>query len=162
MHATSVPLRNALASVVVVLLTTAAAHAQINDRIRGAPSEANHFIATPRGWQHPKTAWGEPDIQAQLDMMQAAGITLERCATSYRAALAAGTAAPGARRRRRRATPACDMNKSVAHGRGVRRAHGGAPHARRCEPAVRGAGQLGPRDDDGPDGPEHSAAADER
>jgi hypothetical protein len=28
----------------------------------GAPSEANHFIATPSGWVHPKTAWGEPDL----------------------------------------------------------------------------------------------------
>ena len=32
------------------LLATAAVHAQINDSIRGAPSEANHFIETPRGW----------------------------------------------------------------------------------------------------------------
>ena len=36
------------------------AHGQISDSIRGAASEANHFIATPAGWVHPKTAWGEP------------------------------------------------------------------------------------------------------
>ena len=60
-----------------------AAHAQIDDSIRGAPSEANHFIETPRGWQHPKTPWGEPDIQATLDMMQASRVPLERCADSY-------------------------------------------------------------------------------
>jgi len=50
------------------------------DSIRGAASAANHFIATPTGWVHPKTPWGEPDIQAMLNMMQAAGVPLERCA----------------------------------------------------------------------------------
>src|SRR3954462_14617408 len=48
--------------------------------ILGPPSEANHFIETPKGWVHPKTPWGEPDIQAMLNQMQAAGINLERCA----------------------------------------------------------------------------------
>ncbi len=62
--------------------------------IRGAPSEANHFIATPAGWSHPQTPWGEPDIRAQLNMMQAAGVPLERCASSYRAG-----------------APPCDLNK---------------------------------------------------
>src|SRR5262249_54514152 len=47
--------------------------------ILGKPSPANHFIETPAGWVHPKTAWGEPDIEAMLNMMQAAGIPLERC-----------------------------------------------------------------------------------
>ena len=88
----------------------APARAQINDLIRGAPSEANHFIETPRGWRHPQTPWGEPDIQATLNMMQAAGVPLERCANSYRAALppvcgAVAGAGGGARPR------ACDMNK---------------------------------------------------
>jgi hypothetical protein len=87
------------------------ARAQITDRVRGAPSEANHFIATPRGWQHPKTAWGEPDIQAQLNQMQAAGIPLERCASSYRAALPPGAAAPGGPAGGVGAPAACDMNK---------------------------------------------------
>src|SRR5690349_12565272 len=70
-----------------LLLGTAAAaifvtttYGQINDSIRGVPSEANHFIETPKGWVHPKTPWGEPDIAANLNMMQAAGIPLERCA----------------------------------------------------------------------------------
>jgi hypothetical protein len=31
--------------------------------ILGPPSEANHFIETPKGWVHPKTAWGDPDLQ---------------------------------------------------------------------------------------------------
>jgi hypothetical protein len=43
---------------------------------------------------HPKTPWGEPDIQATLNMMQAAGVPLERCANSYRFG-----------------GPPCDMNK---------------------------------------------------
>ena len=62
--------------------------------ILGPPSEANHFIETPKGWVHPKTPWGEPDIQATLNMMQAAGVPLERCANSYRFG-----------------GPPCDMNK---------------------------------------------------
>jgi hypothetical protein len=70
------------------------AYAQIDDSIRGAPSEANHFIGTREGWEHPMTPWGEPDIRATLDMMQASRVPLERCADSYR---------PGA--------PACDMDK---------------------------------------------------
>ena len=49
--------------------------------ILGPPSEANHFIETPKGWVHPKTPWGEPDIQAMLNMMQANSLTLERCVT---------------------------------------------------------------------------------
>ena len=70
------------------------AHGEISDAIRGAASEANHFIATPKGWKQPMTAWGEPDIQATLDMMQASRVPLERCADNYR---------PGA--------PPCDMKK---------------------------------------------------
>jgi hypothetical protein len=63
--------------------------------ILGPPSEANHFIETPKGWVHPKTPWGEPDIQASLNMMQAAGIPLERCANAI-----GGRGGP------------CDMNKA--------------------------------------------------
>ena len=82
------------ALVLAAMSSVATAQAQINDSIRGAPSEVNHFVATPARWKHPMTPWGEPDIQATLDMMQASGIALERCANSYR---------PGA--------PPCDMNK---------------------------------------------------
>jgi len=70
-----------------VLIGTAAAavfvtttYGQSGQSILGKPSPANHYIETPAGWIHPKTAWGEPDIQAMLNMMQAAGIPLERCA----------------------------------------------------------------------------------
>jgi hypothetical protein len=71
------------------------AYGQINDSIRGAASEKNHFIATPPGWVHPKLPWGEPDIQATLNMMQAAGVPLERCANAFRFG-----------------GPPCDMNKA--------------------------------------------------
>ena len=60
-----------------------AVDAQISDSIRGAPSEANHFIATPQDWIHPTTPWGDPNIGATLDMMQASRIPLERCGDQY-------------------------------------------------------------------------------
>jgi hypothetical protein len=94
MHATQPSLRRALLAAAVTATLAATAHAQIDDSIRGTPSEANHFIRTPEGWEQPKTPWGEPDIRATLNMMQAAGVPLERCANSYR---------PGA--------PMCDMDK---------------------------------------------------
>jgi hypothetical protein len=71
-----------------VLLGTAAAALFIvtaqTQSILGPPSEANHFIETPKGWVQPKTPWGEPDIQATLNMMQAANVPLERCANNSR------------------------------------------------------------------------------
>jgi hypothetical protein len=72
-------------------IVIATAHGQ---SILGPPGEANHFIETPKGWVHPKTPWGEPDIQATLNMMQSAGVPLERCANTYRFG-----------------GPPCDMNK---------------------------------------------------
>src|SRR3970040_64967 len=62
--------------------------------ILGPPSEANHFIETPAGWVHPKTPWGEPDITATLNQMQASGVGLQRCANA------------------RFGGPPCDMNKA--------------------------------------------------
>jgi hypothetical protein len=41
-----------------------------------APSEANHFIDTPKGWVHPKTAWGEPDLEGTWPLP--AGVNMER------------------------------------------------------------------------------------
>ena len=41
-----------------------------------APSEANHFIETPKGWVHPMTPWGEPDLEGTWPIP--AGINLER------------------------------------------------------------------------------------
>ena len=84
MHLSTTRIRSALIAAGVAAAPAMTAHAQINDSIRGAPSEANHFIGTPEGWKHPMTPWGEPDIQAMLDMMQASRVPLERCADSYR------------------------------------------------------------------------------
>src|SRR5690606_21988920 len=84
MHLRTTKIQSALIAAGVAAVPAMAAQAEINDSIRGAPSEANHFIATPEGWEHPKTPWGEPDIQAMLDMMQASRVPLERCADSYR------------------------------------------------------------------------------
>jgi hypothetical protein len=62
--------------------TASAAFVEVSS-IRGEPSEANHFIGTPEGWVHPRTSWGDPDISATLDMMQASGVPLERCANRF-------------------------------------------------------------------------------
>ena len=112
-------MRSALFGAGATVVLAAMAHAQINDSIRGAPSEANHFIETPNGWVHPKTPWGEPDIAANLNMMQAAGVPLERCASSYR---------PGA--------PPCDMNKKWLTEAGIQRARRDGAQPGRPQPTV--------------------------
>jgi hypothetical protein len=86
---------NVLIGSVAAAIFVTTTYAQINDSIRGPAGEINHFIETPKGWVHPKTPWGEPDIQATLNMMQAAGIPLERCANAVRFG-----------------GPPCDMNKA--------------------------------------------------
>ena len=83
MHTLASANRTVLLTAAAASLFVAPARAQIDDSVRGAPREANHFIATPKGWRHPMTPWGEPDIQATLDMMQASRVPLERCADSY-------------------------------------------------------------------------------
>jgi hypothetical protein len=50
-------LRNALFGALGAALFVVTASGQA-----GLPSEANHFIETPKGWVHPKTAWGDPDL----------------------------------------------------------------------------------------------------
>lgn len=62
------------------------------------PSEANHFIETPAGWVHPKTPWGEPDLEGTWPIP--AGINLERCVGGGRGR--AGGPPP----------PPCDPNKA--------------------------------------------------
>ena len=79
MHRTMRTLRAMLLGAAAAAIFFTTTFAQINDSIRGPASEANHFIETPKGWVHPKTPWGEPDITATLNMMQAAGVPLERC-----------------------------------------------------------------------------------
>lgn len=92
MHRTMPTMRSLLLGTAAATIFITTTYAQ---SILGPPSEANHFIETPKGWVHPKTAWGEPDLQATLNMMQAAGIPLERCANAI-----------GGR------GGACDMNKA--------------------------------------------------
>ena len=75
-----------------------------------APSEANHFIETPKGWVHPRTAWGDPDLTGTWPI--AHGLNLVRSCPrgggpgrggpGGGAAQAAGAPAP--------APPACDPN----------------------------------------------------
>ena len=82
MHRMMPAMRSVLLGAAAAAIFVTTTYGQINDSIRGAASEANHFIETPKGWVHPKTPWGEPDIQANLNMMQAAGVPLERCANA--------------------------------------------------------------------------------
>ena len=82
MHRMMPAMRSVLLGAAAAAIFVTTTYGQINDSIRGAASEANHFIETPKGWTHPKTPWGEPDIQANLNMMQAAGVPLERCANA--------------------------------------------------------------------------------
>ena len=95
MHRIMPTMRNVLLGAAAAAIFVTTTHGQINDSVRGVASEANHFIETPKGWVHPKTPWGEPDIEAMLNMMQAAGVPLERCANSFRFG-----------------GPPCDMNKA--------------------------------------------------
>jgi hypothetical protein len=83
MHRSLVTRRIVLLAAAAASFCLAPAGAEIGDSIRGMASEANHFIETPSGWRHPLTPWGEPDLQATLDMMQASRVPLERCADSY-------------------------------------------------------------------------------
>jgi hypothetical protein len=79
MHGIRPSMRSALLGVAAAALFVTTIQGQQAKSILGPPSEANHFIATPPGWVHPKTSWGEPDIEAMLDMMQANSLNLERC-----------------------------------------------------------------------------------
>ena len=45
----------------------------------GSPSAANHFIETPKGWAHPKTAWGDPDLTGMWPVSFVGTVPLERC-----------------------------------------------------------------------------------
>ena len=70
-----------------LLLGAAAAAIFVDHHVRPVDSRARPAkpitsSRPPKGWVHPKTPWGEPDIQANLNMMQAAGVPLERCANA--------------------------------------------------------------------------------
>src|SRR5215831_11699190 len=50
----------------------------------GPPSEANHFVETPKGWVQPKTAWGDPDLTGMWPISFVGTVPLERCANARR------------------------------------------------------------------------------
>src|SRR6187551_2061437 len=60
-----------------------------------APNESNHFIETPKGWVHPKTAWGDPDLTGVWPISFVGTVPMERCT---------GRGRPGG--------PACDPKKA--------------------------------------------------
>ena len=64
-----------------------------------APSEKNLFIETPKGWVHPRTAWGDPDLEGTWPIP--GGINMVR--TCPGGGRGRGGAAP---------TPPCDPNKA--------------------------------------------------
>ncbi len=77
--------------------------------VLGPANESNHFIATPRGWVHPKTAWGDPDLQGTWPIP--GGINLER--TCPRGGGAGGRGGGGAAPQGPAAAPPpCDPNKA--------------------------------------------------
>jgi hypothetical protein len=43
------------------------------------PSEKNFFIGTPAGWVHPKTPWGDPDLQGIWPLSFVGSTPLQRC-----------------------------------------------------------------------------------
>ena len=62
-----------------VATAAAAFTASGQDAARRAPSEANHFIETPAGWVHPRTAWGDPDLQGMWPISYVGDVPLQRC-----------------------------------------------------------------------------------
>jgi hypothetical protein len=73
----------------------------LNGQSGRAPSEANHFIETPAGWTHPKTAWGDPDLQGTWPISYVGSVPLERCVSL------GGGGGRGAAD-----APPCDLNKA--------------------------------------------------
>ena len=63
----------------------------------GTAGEATHFIDTPRGWSHPKTPWGDPDLQGMWPISFVGSVPFERCAGGGRG---------------RAGAPPCDPNKA--------------------------------------------------
>src|SRR4029453_17625330 len=73
-----------------------------------APSEANHFIETPKGWVHPRTAWGDPDLTGIWPIAHGLNLvrTCPRAGGPGRGGPAGGPAGVAAAP----AAPACDPN----------------------------------------------------
>lgn len=105
MHSPLRSVRNVILGSLGAALFIVTASAQ-NRSILGPPSEANHFIETPRGWVHPRTAWGEPDLEGTYPIP--AGINLVR--TCPRGGGPGRGGAPAAAP----AAPACDAQNPPA------------------------------------------------
>jgi hypothetical protein len=89
-------------------VTASAQMKPTGDHVRGKPSEANHFVETPAGWTHPRTAWGEPDLEGTWPIP--AGVNLVRsCPRAGGAGRGRGAApapAPAT------PPPPCDLNQA--------------------------------------------------
>jgi len=74
-----------------------------------APNEANHFIETPKGWVHPRTAWGDPDLTGVWPIAHGLNLvrTCPRGGGPGRGGPGGGAAAPGAGAP---TAPPCDPN----------------------------------------------------
>src|SRR6476659_2104052 len=72
------------------------------------PSEANHFIETPKGWVHPRTAWGDPDLTGIWPI--AHGLNLVRSCPRGGGAGRGGAAPAPVAPATAPAAPACDPN----------------------------------------------------
>src|SRR3954463_5603845 len=83
------PSRRLLARLVFGAFTAAAVAATVRGQ---APGEKTMFIETPAGWRHPKTAWGDPDLQGTWPISFVGSVPLERCAGG--GGRAGGPAAP--------------------------------------------------------------------
>ncbi len=83
-----------------LLVVVAGAQSPARSGLAGqAPSEANFFIGTPAGWVHPRTSWGDPDLQGTWPISYVGSVPLERC-TGFNGR---GRGAP---------TQPCDPNKA--------------------------------------------------
>jgi len=95
-----------LSAAALFVVTASAQIKPIGDQVRGKPSEANLFIETPSGWSHPRTAWGEPDLEGTWPIP--AGVNMVRSCPRGggpgRGGQAGGPAAPAA--------PPCDLSQA--------------------------------------------------
>ncbi len=88
------------------VVTASAQMKPTGDHVRGKPSEANHFVETPAGWTHPRTAWGEPDLEGTWPIP--AGVNLVRsCPRAGGAGRGRGAAPAPAT-----PPPPCDLNQA--------------------------------------------------
>jgi hypothetical protein len=96
-----------VSAVTLFVVTTNAQVKPISDHVRGKPNEANHFIETPAGWTHPRTAWGEPDLEGTWPIP--AGVNLVRsCPRAGGPGRGGGGAAPAPAA----PAPPCDLNQA--------------------------------------------------